>query len=90
MPRYFFHVRDGDDYPDLQGTVLDDLSAARTEAVRFACALLADKPETFWKADEWTLRVADGTGLTLFQLTFFATDAPAVRGGIAARERTAP
>ena len=47
MPRYFFHVQDGSDFPDLQGTVLDDLPAARLEAVRFAGSLLSGKPETF-------------------------------------------
>ena len=34
MARYFFHVQDGRDYHDLQGTELPDLKAARNEAVR--------------------------------------------------------
>lgn len=53
MPRYYFHVEDGQSYTDLQGTELDDLQAARREAVRFAGSLLADQPEQFWGAGEW-------------------------------------
>lgn len=53
MPRYFFHVQDGHDYPDLEGTELPDLAAARAEAVQFAGSLLADQPETFWASGEW-------------------------------------
>lgn len=36
VPRYFFHVADGENYPDLQGTVLHNDAEARTEAVRFS------------------------------------------------------
>lgn len=80
MPRYFFHVEDGQSYTDLQGTVLEDLNAARRESVRFAGALLADQPEAFWGHGEWRLRVTNESGLTLFMLTFLATDAPAIAG----------
>ena len=78
MSRYYFHVRDGESFIDLQGTELPDLAAARREAVRFASSLLADKPDKFWDSSEWTLRVADQTDLTLFELTFFATESPAI------------
>ncbi|RYG56083.1 MAG: hypothetical protein EON56_04705, partial [Alphaproteobacteria bacterium] len=59
MARYFFHVRDGQAYDDLQGTELADLDAARREAVRFAGSLLLDEPEKFWQANEWRMRVTD-------------------------------
>jgi len=75
MPRYFFHVHDGETYPDMQGTEFPNLLAARMEAVRFIAALLAEKPERFWQSTEWTLRVAEETDSTLFTLTFFASDA---------------
>lgn len=78
MSRFFFHVRDGADYVDLQGTELPDLDAARHEAVRFAGTLLIEKPDTFWAAGEWTMRVTDHRDLTLFQLTFFATSSPSI------------
>jgi hypothetical protein len=74
MPRFFFHVRDGQTYVDLQGTVLADIDAAKREAVRFAGHLLSDQPDTFWEGTEWVLRVTDEKDLTLFSLTFFASD----------------
>jgi len=79
MPRYFFHVQDGEEFIDLQGTELADMEAARLEAVRFAAALLRDKADTFWQSSEWRLRVANEVNLTLFDLTFFGTMAPAGR-----------
>lgn len=78
MQRYFFHVRDGEVYEDLQGTLLEDLSAARAEAMRFAGALLGDIPEKFWSSGEWHMTVTDEMGLTKFQLTFVATESPAI------------
>jgi hypothetical protein len=74
MPRFFFHVHDGQDFVDLQGTELPDLDAARREAVRFSSALLSEQSEQFWASGEWIMRVTDASDLTLFQLTFFATD----------------
>lgn len=81
MPRYFFHIRDGREYIDLQGTVLANLQEARIEAVRFAAQLLRDRPAEFWNEMEWHMRVATEDDLSLFQLTFFATDSPAVGSG---------
>ena len=78
MPRYFFHVHDGADYPDLQGTTLEGLTEARREAVRFAAALLGEQPEIFWASGEWRMRVSDEGDLTLFELRVLATDAPAI------------
>jgi hypothetical protein len=80
VPRYFFHVADGDDFVDLQGTELANLEAARREAVRLAGALLSDKPELFWASSEWVMRVTDAKNLTLFQLTLFASGAPSTNG----------
>lgn len=78
MPRYFFHVQDGQYDRDIQGTVLEDLEAARREAVRFAGALLAEHHEKFWDVGEWSLQVADDEGMTLFQLTFFVTESAVI------------
>ena len=33
MPRYFFHIIDGNEYPDTEGTVLANPDAARAEAI---------------------------------------------------------
>jgi hypothetical protein len=75
VPRFFFHVSDGRDYPDLQGTVLASLSDVRVEAVRFAADLLKDNARRFWEGEEWSMRVADDQDLTLFTLMFVAVDA---------------
>lgn len=80
MPRYFFHVCDGEDFVDLQGTELPDLTAARREALRFAGSLLAEQHDRFWATGEWRMRVTDERDLTQFELTFFATDAAAAMG----------
>ncbi len=73
MPRYFFHVQDGEAFPDLQGTVLENDAAARTEAVRFSGVLLQQQPEKFWTGEEWSMRVTNDKDLTLFELMFMAT-----------------
>jgi hypothetical protein len=80
MPRYHFHVADGHDYPDLQGTELADLPAARREALRFTGALLNDLKRDFWNGEDWAMRVTDGADLTLFTLNFSATNAACIQG----------
>jgi hypothetical protein len=75
MPRYHFHVRDGQSYRDLQGTELADLGAAREEALRFTGALLADPANNFWDGAAWSMIVTDAQNATLFTLGFTAADA---------------
>ena len=77
MPRYYFHICDGEDIPDLHGAALPDVDAARKEAVRFAGALLSDHADKFWSTGEWYMRVTNEDDLTLFQLTFFSTHSAA-------------
>ena len=77
MPRYYFHVSDGQRFDDLQGTELPDLACARKEALRFASGLLTDAKPNFWTGEEWTMRVTDDANLTLFTLMFVATTATA-------------
>ena len=50
MPRYCFHIHDGQDFPDDDGAVLDDEVAARAEAIATAGAILKDEGEKFWAA----------------------------------------
>lgn len=79
MPRYFFHLTDGEDYPDLHGTMLEDHAAARIEAVRFSGQLLSERPDKFWSGEEWKMRVTDDKDLTLFELIFIATCSAAMQ-----------
>jgi hypothetical protein len=78
MPRYHFHVCDGQDFVDLHGTELPDLAAAKREAARYAAHLLQDQPETFWDSAHWHMRVTDDQNMTLFDLTFIGGDAAAI------------
>lgn len=51
MPRYFFHIRNGDQYTrDAVGTFLSDIAAARKAAIGRAKKLLAQKGRAFRKA----------------------------------------
>lgn len=75
MPRYFFHVHDGREYPDHDGTELPDLQAARVEAAKLAGRLMSDAPAEFWNAGEWTVEVKDDRGQVRLVLSFSAKDA---------------
>lgn len=79
MPRYFFHVHDGEDRPDFEGTELADLETARRQAVITAGCLLRDHAEHFWNGEEWKMEVSDDSGQTLFVLMFVAVSAPALQ-----------
>ena len=72
MPRYFFHVADGADLPDHEGTILADVATARAEAITTAGALLKDRGAMFWGAGEWRMTVVDETGDTVCLLRFSA------------------
>ena len=76
MPIYHFNIHDGRDYPDLTGSELADLDAARSEAVQRVADLLKDGAPSFWSGRPWHMDVADATGLTLFTIMFLATTAP--------------
>ncbi len=79
MPRYFFHSNEGHSAPDVDGFDLPDLESARRLAVRTAAAMIGQSVEEFCATGEWRMTVTDETGLTLFTLTFFATNAPALQ-----------
>ena len=68
MPRYFFHSEDGLLEHDETGTELADASAAREQAVRFAGALLAERPQAMWEGTRWRLLVTDEQSLILFTI----------------------
>jgi hypothetical protein len=59
MPRYFFHIRQGEDLiPDYEGAEFEDLEAARVEAAHSCRDLAAQEirdggPVTFCKIEIW-------------------------------------
>jgi len=75
MPRYFFDIRDGEDFRDFRGSEHADLAAARIEAVRYSAEVLKEMPERFWNHEEWTMAVSDTNRKPLFTLKFLAEDA---------------
>jgi hypothetical protein len=72
LPRYFFHVADGTDYRDFQGTVLVDVPTARSEAIKTATEMLKDRGVKLLGAGEWCMTVLDETGATVCRLRFSA------------------
>ncbi len=72
MPRYYFHVHDGDRLDqDLSGTDLANIHEARTEAVKAAydlCHLWDDLPPG--ALNKTAIEVADETGQTVLIVPF--------------------
>lgn len=80
MPRYYFNVKDGVTLLDDEGHEVDDLAAARREALVSAGEMLANSDGHFWTGEPWCMWVTDqpnGDGKTLFTLQFSASDGPA-------------
>ena len=78
MPRYFFHLRDDVDVDDDEGSVLRDVTAARTKAVEGARELMcATLKEGYINLNHYIL-VTDEGGEVLFELPF--SGAVQVRG----------
>jgi hypothetical protein len=72
VPRYFFHVIDGKDIPDNDGTELADSEEARSEAVVLSGELLRDLGSQFWNSSEWQIHVEDEAGDKVCALKFSA------------------
>jgi hypothetical protein len=72
MPLYFFDVKDGQSFPDREGSSWPDLQAVRIEAIRLSAEILREMPERFWAAEEWTMTVSDHAHTPLFTLKFVA------------------
>ena len=72
MPRYFFHITDGQEFHDEEGTELRDLASAETEASWVLATHLRDHPREPWDEGEVVLSVADDSGLTLLTLTLIS------------------
>ncbi len=52
MPRYFFHVRDGQDYLDPDGTELKDLAAAQIYSLQVVTQILSTPGSEFWNGED--------------------------------------
>ena len=78
MPRYYFHLNDGREDPDLDGLDLPSTEAARIAAVRFAGELLQERDDEFRPGADWRVNVTDSTGLILFTLDIGMSHSAAV------------
>ncbi|QQR39700.1 DUF6894 family protein [Devosia rhizoryzae] len=70
MPRYFFHVRDGQYAPDLSGTLCESDEHARSEAILWAIAMISELGSQFFDIRGWQMRVEEEGGRQLFTLYF--------------------
>jgi hypothetical protein len=77
MPRYFFDIKNGENIRDFQGSIHENLAAARLESLRYSSALLTEHPDKFWNGEEWTMFVSDHNRVSLFTLKFQTGDASA-------------
>ena len=74
MPRYFFHTADGALDRDTEGLDFADDSVARSEAARYAGALINDTPDLLLADGELSVQVTDDTGRTLVTIITRALD----------------
>ena len=72
IPRYFFHVHDGNLTRDSEGTELPEIYAAQEEAIHLSGELLREMGGKFWDGAVWSLNVTDEAGRILFTLRFSA------------------
>jgi len=66
VPRYFFHITDGQAFLDNIGTELPSLVEARREALATFGDLVKNREE--WASDEWRIDIAEAEGRTLLTL----------------------
>ena len=70
MPRYYFHVREGNELRrDAEGVDLPDLQAARARAVKEACRRWSETPPDPAHNDQ-TFEIGDDAGRTVLTVPF--------------------
>ena len=70
MPRFFFHIRDGDPVDDPDGMYLPDVRSARLEAVRNARDIMAEDVRRGRLRLSSCIEVADENGEAIFAVPF--------------------
>ncbi|MEX6506659.1 hypothetical protein [Jiella sp. M17.18] len=76
MPRFHFHITNGERDIDYEGTDLASLKDARQQAVLFGATMLRDRPELVWREGTWRVEVTDCDGCLLFTIVVLAIEAP--------------
>lgn len=71
MPRFYFHMRSGEDFiEDPEGSELPDLAAARAEAIAAARELMADRIRNGHPADGQEFLIFDEDGKQIDTIPF--------------------
>lgn len=70
MPKFYFHVIDGQILIDGEGTELPDNDAARREAVAIASSLLKGSLKAWPSENGWQVVVADASRTVIATLAF--------------------
>lgn len=70
MPRFFFHLHNGEECPDTEGVELADVEAARQEAIRSARSIMAGEVIEGRLPLRDVIEVADEAGATVTRLPF--------------------
>jgi hypothetical protein len=74
LPRYFFHVINGDFIPDSEGIECADGDQVKGEAVRIAGEMLRDQGIKLWRTGRYDMFVTDERNRTQLKLSFEAED----------------
>ncbi|WP_426233552.1 DUF6894 family protein [Pararhizobium sp. DWP3-4] len=71
MPKFYFHLRDGDTFEeDTDGVELPDVDSARSEAIIAAREILAEQISFGLQVGDQTFEVTDEEGFMFFRLAF--------------------
>jgi hypothetical protein len=68
MPRFYFHLCDGDSYEDTSGVELTDIAAAKECARKFAREMQRGRPN-----EKRDIRVEDNHGKEIFRIPLSET-----------------
>jgi hypothetical protein len=74
MPRYFFHVVNGEFIPDPDGVECANEDQVKAEAVRITGAMIEDQGIDLWKTQRFDMFVCDDKNHTQFKLSFAVED----------------
>ena len=74
MAQYYFHIIDGQFWPDREGTECKDLNEVKAQAVRAAGAMLQEQGGQLWRTGHWDMYVTAEQNRTRLKLSFRADD----------------
>jgi hypothetical protein len=74
MPRFFFHVVNGEFMPDHDGMECPTLDDVKAQAVRAAGEMIHEQGLSVWTTGHWDMFVCDEQNKTHLKLAFTAED----------------